>query len=155
MKKFIIAGIIGYTFGLIVSSIATEELSVSTGFSYNKNGISVSLAQSSPKYTVTGNGKLDNIQSISTNILGDLLVMGGVANVGFMYAKNVGPAFDVTNNVPTNRIQIGYSDGTNFFASIEINTNEVHQSHMVAPFPLRAKATGTNAVRLSYTIVDR
>ena len=155
MKRAIV--IIAAGLAIVLAAFAADELTVSDGFSYNKNGRYRSQSTASKEYDVTGNGVIENVQLVSTNAAGDALVMGGVATAGFAKFKNLGPSVGInTNESPaTNSIEIGiYDVNTNFLAFITLGSNESAQVWL-SSISLRARATGTNSVKLDYVIVDK
>lgn len=144
---------------LIVDVKAQQELTVTEGFSYDKDGRRRSSPTASVRYDVAGDGVLENIQFLPTNELGVLLTLGGVTDPGFATFKNIGPIVGVsTNPVSTNSIQIGTAYATNgvtnFVAFLLLDTNQTSHGWLATDAP-RGRATGTNSVRLSYTITDR
>ncbi len=155
MKRLLLVGIL--LAGIALVAIAADELSVSQGSSYNKNNRYRTHPNSTVQYDVTGNGVIENVQLVSTNAAGDALVTGGVSTAGFAEFKNLGPTVGInTNETPaTNSIQIGlYDVNTNFLAFITLGSNESAQVWL-SSISLRARATGTNSVKLDYVIVDK
>jgi hypothetical protein len=136
--------------------LAAEELTVTEGWVYVKNGRSRSLGTTSSRETVAGDGVLDNVQTVSTNAAGDDLILGGVTTAGYAWFKNLGISGAIpTNSAPTNRIYIGRLDSaTNFSAFLDLNTNQAAMVFL-ATTNLRARAVGTNSVRLEYMVIDR
>lgn len=148
MAVIFIAGLAAY---------AADELTVTTGWQYSKNGRSRTLSATGSRFNVSGDGAVDNVQLISTNTFGDALDMGGITSQGYFYAKNIGPTTAYSSNYPTtstNSIEIGFTDNTNFYAVISLNTNQI-ASCWLGTGTLKARATGTNSVRLDYSITDR
>jgi len=140
--------------GLAVAVVA-GDLSISQGWKYTKNGQVRYLPPAEVSWNLTGNGKLDNVQLVSTNILGDALVVGGVTTAGFFQGLNMGPVSVNTNGVQTNRVQIGALDsGGLFLPLLNLDTNQAAMTWLDT-IALRARATGTNSVQLGYTITDR
>ena len=153
MKRFLLT--VCAVAGLAVAAMAADELKLTQGFGYSKNGVAFSYSQLTSSFDVSGNGVVQNVQSISTNILGDVLNMGGVTVQGAAMFKDIGPTFSNTNGIQTNFVQIGTLDsGGQFLAFLKINTNQVATVWLDSG-ALRARATGTNAVQLLYGIVDR
>ena len=134
---------------------AADELRLTQGVSYSKNGLAFQISQQSASWTITGNGSLQNVQLITTATNGDLLVMGGITNQGFGSFKNLGPLVTYTNGTQTNLIQIGSLDsGGLFLPAQQLNVYQV-TTGWFATNGLRARVIGTNSVPLSYTILDR
>jgi len=139
--------------GLVV--MASDELSQTDGWSYDKNGRKRSKATSTLRHDVSGDGVIENVQLVGTNAGGDALVLGGVTNPGFAYFKNLNAVSVRTNGVSTNMIQVGaYDVNTNFVAFLLLDTNRSAQVWLDTAAP-RARATGTNSVKLDYVILDR
>jgi len=144
MKKLTrwIAAIIA---GLAVVAIAADELELTAGWTYEKNGRKRILVSDVTQYDVTGNGVVENVQLVSTNAGGDALVLGGVTDPGFAWFNNLDAS---------NRVQIGsYDANTNFVAFLELRPGEKSFTWLRVAAP-RALAT-TNAVKLDYVISDR
>jgi hypothetical protein len=130
---------------LCLVAFAADELQLSVGWQYDKNGRKRILGVTSTNYDVTGNGVIENVQTISTAAAGDALTMGGVTNAGFAWF----------NNLSTNRtIQIGcYDVNTNFLAFLSLSPGEKAECWLATSTP-RAKAI-TASAKLDYVIVDR
>jgi hypothetical protein len=139
--------------GLVV--MASDELSQTDGWTYDKNGRKRSKATSTLRHDVSGDGVIENVQLVGTNAGGDALVLGSVTNPGFAYFKNLNAVSVRTNGVSTNLIQVGaYDVNTNFVAFIRLDTNQSATVWLDTSAP-RARATGTNSVKLDYAIMDR
>lgn len=156
MKNKMIAGVIGAALiGSWMMVYASGELVVTEGFVYSKNGQTQAQPTATPRYNITGDGKVANIQLVSTNILGDALVLGGVNTLGWATFQNSGPTFTYTNTPQVNAIEIGSLDSAGVFWSFaRLDTNQTGKIWLSTNAP-RARATGTNSVRLNFTIIDR
>uniref|UniRef100_A0A6M3LQU7 Uncharacterized protein n=1 Tax=viral metagenome TaxID=1070528 RepID=A0A6M3LQU7_9ZZZZ len=136
--------------------LADNELNLSQGWQYNKNGRQRIKSTVSTRYNVNGNGVIENVQLITTNEVGDLLDLGGVTDPGFAAFKNLGVNFTMsTNGVYTNLIEIGSWDAnSNFVVFLSIETNRSCQTWIGTAAP-RARTIGTNSVQLDYVIMDK
>ena len=155
MKRIWIAVVLLAIVGLGVW--AADELAITQGSRYDKDGRKSTQPTATVRHDISGDGVIENIQSVSTNTAGDALVLGGVTNPGFASFENIGPSGGVnTNESPaTNWVEVGcYDANTNFVAFLSLNTNQSAQTWLATATP-RARATGTNTVRVSYIIVDR
>jgi len=124
---------------------AADELQLTAGWQYNKNGRKRILAPISSNYDVSGNAVIENVQSIATNAGGEALVLGDVTAPGFAWFYNTS-----TND----QVQIGcYDVNTNFVAFLKLKAGEKAACFLNTTAP-RAMSL-TNAVRLDYVIVDR
>lgn len=124
---------------------AADELSLSIGWTYNKNGRKRVLTPTTTSYDVGGNAVIENVQSIATNAGGEALVLGDVTSPGFAWFQNLDA---------TNQVDIGvYDVNTNFVTVIRLKAGEKSATWLGVSAP-RALAY-TNAVRLDYVIVDR
>lgn len=143
MKKgWIVFGCAVLATALVV--LASDELSVTAGWIYNKNGRKRTLAPTTVQYDVSGAAVIENVQTISTNPTGDALTLGGVTVPGFCWFKNS----DVSNFV-----EIGTYQYTNWIPFLKLKTNETAMCWLKTTAP-RAKAY-TNSVKLDYVIVQR
>lgn len=98
---------------------------------------------------------MQNVQAISTNILGDVIAIGSITAQGFVSLKNIGPLFTQTNAPQTNIIQVGRIDGAGaFLPFLEIDTNRTTAAWCVTN-SIRARAIGTNSIYLNVVITDR
>lgn len=130
---------------IAVAAIAADELDLTVGWTYEKNGRKRILASDLTEYDVTGNSVVENVQLVSTNAGGDALVLGGVTDPGFAWFNNLDAS---------NRVQIGsYDVNTNFLAFMELRPGEKAIAWLAVAAP-RAMAQ-TNAVKLDYIISDR
>jgi len=155
MKRMNYIAAAGVLLAMVLAVFAADELSQTDGWTYDKNGRKRSKATGTQRSDITGDGVIENVQSVSTNPGGDALVLGSVTNCGFAYFKNLGPDAIDTNSVPTNLVQVGsYDVNTNFVAFLSLNTNQTSQGWLAISAP-RARATGTNSVKLDYAITDR
>lgn len=119
-----------------------DELTVVTGWSYSKNGRTRQLTSVQTQFDISGNGVIENMQSIGT-AAHEALVLGEVGTAGFMYARN---------SDATNYVEIGYDDGGTFRPFIKLLKGEPCQCFLTAaPY---AKAN-TGACILDYVIVER
>jgi len=144
MMKRLLAGLVAVLAVLAVAR-AADELSVTTGWTYSKNGRTRQLTPAAVKYDVSGAGVVENVQSISTNATGDALVLGGITTPGFAYFKNL-----ETNNY----IEVGILDATtNFVAFLKLNGEEAQTCWLGITAPY-ARAN-TAASKLDYVIIDR
>jgi hypothetical protein len=124
---------------------AAEELTLSGGWTYNKNGRKRTLASTTSLNTITGNYVIENVQLISTNTVGDALEMGGVTTAGFAYFHN---------SDATNYIEIGVQDAsTNFCAFLKLASGQNATVWLGTTAPY-ARAN-TNSIKLDYVITDR
>jgi hypothetical protein len=150
-----IVGAIALLIILGIAAWAADELRTTDGWSYSKNGRERSKGTATLRWDVAGDGVIENVQLVSTNPGGDALVLGGVTNPGFAYFKNLDAVSVRTNGVSTNLIQVGaYDVNTNFVAFLLLDTNRSAQVWLDMAAP-RARATGTNSVKLDYVILDR
>ena len=129
----------------VLGVMAADELSISMGWTYSKNGRARTLAATTVKYDIAGAAVIENVQSVSTNAAGDALVLGGVTDPGFGYFKNLDA---------TNYIEIGsYDVNTNFLAFAKLKALEKAIVFLGVTAP-RARSH-TAAVKLDYVISDR
>ena len=140
MKRWIIPAVCA----VAVCALAADELTVSSGWTYNKNSRRRTLAAVAAQYDVSGDAVIENVQTIATNAAGEALQIGDVTAPGFAWFSNQS----------TNRyIEIGQSDGTNFTAFLKLNPGEACTAWLAITAPY-ARAS-TSAARLDYVIVDR
>lgn len=140
---------------VVLLAFAADELSVTEGWRYDKNGRKRELSSSTIRFDVTGNGVVENVQLISTNLLGTALALGGLGTPGFASFKNLGPTFTQTNMIQTNIIEVGYIDTAGaFLPFVRLDTNQMALVWLATNQPV-ARAIATNSVNLDYTIVDR
>ena len=139
MKRILIAFLL---LGL-VSVWAADELSLSVGWTYDKNSRKRILSPTTTKHTITGNYIVDGVQNVATSATA--ITLGAVTNAGWAYFKNLGPS---------NYVELGCMDvNTNFVAFARLATNEVAVLWLgtLAPY---GKANAA-AVKLDYAISDR
>lgn len=139
MKKWLIA------FACVAAGIAlAADLAVSTGWTYNKNGRVRTLSPTTVNYSIASNYVVENVQSISTNLVGDALELGNVTIPGFAWFKN----YD------TNYVEIGCWDATsNFVAFLKLMPTNSCTAWLSTTAP-RARAN-IAPVKLDYMISDR
>ena len=143
MKRWIALCLVLLTVGVW----AADELQLTTGWQYNKNDRKRILAPTATKYDVTGDGVIENVQLIPTNVAGSAtaLELGGVTTPGFGWFHNTDP---------TNHVKVGtYATPTNFVALVELKPDE-KAALFLATTNVAAVAL-TNSVKLDYMIVDR
>jgi hypothetical protein len=125
---------------------AADELSVTEGWIYSKNGRSRVMSATTLKADIAGNGVIENVQAIPTNDPGTVLVLGGVTNAGFAWFKNI----STTNGY----VEIGGLESNGcFIAFLKLNTNECQTCWLAITNP-RARANG-RTMNLDYVIIDR
>jgi hypothetical protein len=127
-----------------VAAIAADELQLSVGWVYNKDGRKRTLSPVTALYDVSGGGVIENVQTITTNGPATALVLGSVTAPGFAYFKNLDA---------TNAVRIGTSDGTNFTAFLRLRAGESSPTWLDGAVPYALAVS--NSVRLDYTIADR
>lgn len=136
---------LGLVLAVMAAAWAADELSVTTGWAYSKNGRVRTMAPTTVRYDIAGISVVENVQTVSTNTTGDALVLGGVTNAGFAYLHNL-----ETNNY----IEVGVYDAlTNFVVVIKLNGGEAQTCWLGITAP-RARAN-TAAGKLDYMISDR
>ena len=123
---------------------AADELSVSQGWTYNKNNRRRVLASTTIQYDVAGNAVIENVQAIGTNAAGEALVLGDVSDPGFAWFHNTSS---------NDYLEVGTYDGTNFTAFLKLYAGQ-RQTCWLATSAPRA-ITYTNSVNLDYIIIDR
>ncbi len=141
MKKLIaLLIVLGFT-----AAWAADELQLSIGWTYSKNGRKRTLAPTAVNYNVAGSAVIENVQTIATNAGGAALVLGDVTDPGFAWFNNLDAS---------NKVEIGcYDVNTNFVAALSLRAGEKAACWLAMTAP-RAMAY-TNSVKLDYVIVNR
>lgn len=130
---------------LALGAWAADELQLTVGWQYNKNDRKRILSPAADKFDVSGNGVVENVQTISTNATGDALILGGVVTPGFAWFHNTDTSRVVTVG--------SYDVNTNFLGFLELRAGQKAACWLSTTAP-RARATAA-AVKLDYIIVDR
>jgi len=120
-----------------------DELTVTTGWAYSKNGRDRQLIGTANQYDVSGNPVLENVQSIGF-ATHEAIEVGEVATPGFFYAKNLDDE---------NFVEIGIDDSGSFVPFVKLLPGETAQLFLSA-ITLYAQAD-TGAVLLDYAIMSR
>jgi len=140
----IVFTIIALLIGALIAS-AADELKLSSGWQYAKNGRSRIVAATTVNYDIAGDAVIENVQSIATNAGGEALILGDVTAPGFAWFHNLDP---------TNMVRVGvYDVNTNLVVFLELRAGEKTATWLGVTAP-RAIAV-TNAVKLDYMITDR
>lgn len=131
--------------GVACLAWASDELTLSTGWTYNKNSRKRTVVTTSTDWDISGDYVIENVQLISTNTAGDALTLGSVTTAGFGWFHNA----DATNYV-----EIGIKDGSaNFFAFLKLDAGQSCPAWL-GTTQLLARAS-TNSVKLDYVLTDR
>jgi hypothetical protein len=119
-----------------------SDMTVTTGFTYNKNGFILPVPSASEGFSLTGAGCTSNIQSIGTGAH-EALVLGEVSTAGFLYLDNL----DATNYV-----EIGLDVAAAFAPLLKLKAGQRAMLWLTTT-AVYAKAN-TGAVKLAYVITD-
>ena len=138
-------------FAAAVGLYAADELLVTSGWTYNKGGRQRINVPAATKYDVDGAGIIENVQSITTNVAGEALILGGVTDPGFAWFKNA----DTNAGFA---IQIGTTDGSTISPFLELGPGEATTAWLGVT-SVAARATSWTSVwfdlTLDYIISDR
>lgn len=134
---------------VVIGAWAADELQVTSGWTYNKNGRKRTVTAAAASYTVVGNYVVENVQLLETNDVGEALYIGGITTPGFGWFHN---------QSTTNPILIGTRmSTTNINVLIKLWAGE-SQSCWLGTTSIWARALkmGTNAptAKLDYVLSD-
>ena len=91
-----------------------SDLSVTTGFAYNKNAFAISISAATMGATLAGAGVVSNVQAVGF-AAHEALILGEVATPGLSWFKNL----DATNFV-----EIGYDTTGTFRPVVRLNVGD-------------------------------
>ena len=147
MADLICIAVIALAALFALSVTAADELLVTAGSQYKKEGRRRVLAPVGDQVDVAGNAVLGNVQTITTNAGGEALLLGDVTAAGFAWFHNL-----ATNTI----IDVGTYDrtGTNLVTFLRLLPTE-RTATFLATTNLRAIAYTNTDARLDYVIMDR
>jgi len=142
-----IAATIGAVLFFAVAARSANELLVTAGYQYNKNGRARVLAPTAAREDVAGNAVLGNVQTITTNVGGEQLVLGDVSAAGFAWFHNLS-----TNTI----VDLGTFDrtGTNLVLFLRLFPAQRTGTWLFTT-NIHAIAYSNTDARLDYVIMDR
>lgn len=120
-----------------------DELTLNTGWTYNKNGRKRVISPTVSQEDISGAGVVENMQAIGF-AAHEALVLGDVATPGFCYFRN---------SHATNYIEIGIDSTGTFVPFIKLMAGQSCFVWWGGTDPY-AKAN-TSAINLDYAIADR
>jgi hypothetical protein len=143
MKKLMILAVVALA-ALAVASFADDELNLSAGWTWTKNGASRILNAAVTRFDVAGDAVVQNVQTMTTNAVA--LTLGNVTAPGFGYFHNLHA---------TNTCQVGIMSGTNFVPFVQLGPLEYCMGFFVTNAPYARKTAATGVVNLDYAISER